>query len=88
MFFLLVTLVCVSGLQASSSSQVKVNDVPTSKRPNSDPSEQLEKKMKTTAACFWWVGLPSQKVRGDEEAGLFLLSLRYPLLLSLTLHSH
>lgn len=54
---------CVSGLQASSSSQVKVDDVSAAKRPNSDYSEQPHKKKKkkkaaattAAAACYWWV---------------------------------
>ncbi|XP_018530261.1 splicing regulator SDE2 isoform X2 [Lates calcarifer] len=47
----------LKGLQASSSGLVKVDDVSAAKRPNSDPSEEPEKKKKkmtkTPAACFW-----------------------------------
>ncbi|XP_056228702.1 splicing regulator SDE2 isoform X1 [Seriola aureovittata] len=49
----------LKGLQASSSSQVKVDDISAAKRPNSDQSEEPEKKKKkkktaaASAACFW-----------------------------------
>ncbi|XP_074487367.1 splicing regulator SDE2 isoform X2 [Sebastes fasciatus] len=47
----------MKGLQASSSSQVKVDDVSAAKRPKCDESEQPHGKKKKTksagAACFW-----------------------------------
>ena len=50
-------VMCLSGLQASSSGQVKAVDVSATKRPNSDQSEQPHAKKKkaaaTSAACFW-----------------------------------
>ncbi|XP_071328336.1 splicing regulator SDE2 [Trachinotus anak] len=66
----------LKGLQASSSSQVKVDDVSAGKRPNSDQSKQPEKKKKktTAAACFWaGVGeldelLSSEDDDDDEES--------------------
>lgn len=49
----------VSGLQASSSGQVKVDDVSGVKRANPDQSQQPKKKKKKAAAaggaCFWFV---------------------------------
>ncbi|XP_068455647.1 splicing regulator SDE2 [Clinocottus analis] len=62
----------MKGLQASSSSQVKVDDVSAAKRPNSDQSEQPQKKKqkkKNTAACFWTgVGeMPSSEDEDQEE---------------------
>lgn len=45
---------CLSGLQASSSGQVKIDDLSTTKRVNCGEGEQPpQKKKKTAAACFW-----------------------------------
>ncbi|XP_040892624.1 replication stress response regulator SDE2 isoform X2 [Toxotes jaculatrix] len=66
----------LKGLQASSSSQVKVDGVSAAKRPNWDQSEQPEEKKKKqakTAACFW-TGLGeldellSSEDEGDDES--------------------
>lgn len=45
----------VSGLQVSSSGQVKADDTSATKRPSSDHSEQPHKKkmMMMMGACFW-----------------------------------
>lgn len=50
-----VTLLCVAGLQASSSCQVNVTDGPAPKRPNMNLSQPppMKKKKKTTTAVFW-----------------------------------
>ncbi|XP_026215149.1 replication stress response regulator SDE2 [Anabas testudineus] len=59
----------LKGLQASSSSQVKVDDVSAVKRPNSDQSQQPQKKKKTNmtgAACFW-SGLGELLSSEDDE---------------------
>ncbi|KAL7405125.1 hypothetical protein ABVT39_024101 [Epinephelus coioides] len=62
----------IKGLQASSSSQVKVDDVSAAKRPNCDQSEQPhKKKRKTTASaeasvCFW-TGLGEMLSSEDED---------------------
>lgn len=47
---------CVSGLQASSSGQVKIDDLSATKRANCGQGEQppqKKKKKETAAACFW-----------------------------------
>ncbi|XP_034387197.1 replication stress response regulator SDE2 [Cyclopterus lumpus] len=59
----------MKGLQASSSSQVKVDDVSAAKRPNCDQDEQLQKKKqkkKNTAACFW-TGVGEMLSSEDED---------------------
>ncbi|XP_070683856.1 splicing regulator SDE2 [Pempheris klunzingeri] len=66
----------IKGLQASSSSQVKVDDVSAAKRPNLDQSEQprTKKTKKTTGAAataFLWTGvgelLSSEEEDGDDD---------------------
>ncbi|XP_040000998.1 replication stress response regulator SDE2 isoform X2 [Xiphias gladius] len=60
----------LKGLQASSSSQVKVDNVSAAKRPNSDQSEQPEKKRKATktaAACFWTGAGELDELLSSEE---------------------
>ncbi|KAM3622742.1 uncharacterized protein V6R79_002691 [Siganus canaliculatus] len=47
----------IKGLQASSSSQVKVDEVTATKRVRSDESEQPQKKQKTAAAGCFWMGV-------------------------------
>ncbi|XP_054460858.1 splicing regulator SDE2 [Anoplopoma fimbria] len=61
----------MKGLQASSSSQVKVDDVSAAKRPNSDQSEQPQKKKQkkknaAAAACFW-TGVGEMLSSEEEE---------------------
>ncbi|XP_041641262.1 replication stress response regulator SDE2 [Cheilinus undulatus] len=64
----------IKGLQASSSSQVKADDVSAVKRASADQSEQPQKKKRKTttaaaAACFWTgVGeLPSSEDDEDDD---------------------
>ncbi|KAK2817639.1 hypothetical protein Q5P01_025830 [Channa striata] len=61
----------LKGLQASSSSQVKVDDVLAAKRLNSDQSQEPVKKKKkktaaTTSACFW-TGLDELPSSEEDE---------------------
>ncbi|XP_022622430.1 protein SDE2 homolog isoform X2 [Seriola dumerili] len=65
----------LKGLQASSSSQVKVDDISAAKRPNSDQSVEPEKKKKkkkktagASAACFWTgVGELDEVLSSEED---------------------
>ncbi|XP_029950645.1 splicing regulator SDE2 [Salarias fasciatus] len=60
----------LKGLQASSSTQVKVSDVTTTKRPNGDQSEQPPQKKKKKAAAWDWMGvgdLPSSDEEEEED---------------------
>ncbi|XP_034721556.1 replication stress response regulator SDE2 [Etheostoma cragini] len=58
----------IRGLQASSSSQVKVDDVSPPKRPSCSHSEQPKpkKKKKAAAACYW-TGVGDMLSSEDEE---------------------
>ncbi|KAM7394858.1 hypothetical protein PAMP_021634 [Pampus punctatissimus] len=58
--------VCL-GLQVSSSSQVKANNVSAAKRPNSDDGEQPERKRKATAAACFWTGVDELLSSEDED---------------------
>ncbi|KAG7217990.1 hypothetical protein INR49_008142 [Caranx melampygus] len=67
----------LKGLQASSSSQVKVDDVSAAKRPSSHQSQQPEKKKKKMASAGFWTGvgeldqlLSSEDEDNEDEATL------------------
>ncbi|KAM7394856.1 hypothetical protein PAMP_021634 [Pampus punctatissimus] len=57
----------LKGLQVSSSSQVKANNVSAAKRPNSDDGEQPERKRKATAAACFWTGVDELLSSEDED---------------------